>query len=57
MSNGLRFTDAFKHDAVVQFVERSYAVGEVVERPKPSTKSLHTWKAQFLNQHAYETLN
>ncbi|NRB19487.1 MAG: transposase [Rhodobacteraceae bacterium] len=32
MSKGMRFTDEFKRDAVVQVVERGYAVSEVAER-------------------------
>ena len=47
MSKGIRFTDKFKHDAVVQVVERGYAVSQVAERLGISTKSLYTWKAQF----------
>ena len=47
MSNGIRFTDEFKQDAVAQVVERGYAVSEVAERLGISTKSLYTWKAQF----------
>jgi transposase len=43
----MRFTDEFKRDAVVQVVERGYAVSEVAERLGISTKSLYTWKAQF----------
>ena len=32
MSKGMRFTDEFKRDAVVQVVERGYAVSDVAER-------------------------
>jgi transposase len=42
-----RFTDEFKQDAVVQVVERGYAVSEVAERMGISTKSIYTWKALF----------
>jgi len=47
MSNGIRFTDEFKQDAVAQVVERGYTVSEVAERLVISTKSLYTWKLQF----------
>ncbi len=47
MSKGMRFTDEFKRDAVMQVVERGYAVSEVADRLGISTKSLYTWKAQF----------
>jgi len=47
MNKGIRFTDEFKRDAVAQVVERGYAVSEVAERLRISTKSLYTWKAQF----------
>jgi transposase-like protein len=32
MNKGIRFTDEFKQDALVQVVERGYAVSEVAER-------------------------
>jgi len=48
MNKGIRFTDEFKRDAVAQVVERGYAVSEVAERLVINTKSLYTWKAQFL---------
>jgi transposase len=48
MSKGIRFTDEFKQDAAAQVVERRYAVSEVAERLRISTKSLYTWKSQFL---------
>jgi transposase len=48
MSKGIRLTDEFKQDAVAQVVERGYAVSEVAERLGISTKSLYTWKAQFV---------
>lgn len=47
MSKGMRFTDEFKRDAVMQVVERGYAVSEVADRLGISTKSLYTWRAQF----------
>jgi transposase len=47
MSKEIRFTDEFKRDAVAQVVELSYAVSEMAERLRISTKSLYTWKAQF----------
>ena len=47
MSNGIRFTDEFKQDALAQVVERGYAVSEVAEQSGISTKSLYTWKSQF----------
>jgi transposase len=47
MSKGMRFTDEFKWDAVMQVVERGYAVSEVADRLGISTKSLYTWRAQF----------
>ena len=45
--SGIRFTDEFKRDAVVQVVDRGYSVAEVLERLGISTKSLYTWKTQF----------
>lgn len=47
MSGRVRFSEAFKKDAVSQIVDRGYAVKEVAERLGISTKSLYTWKAQF----------
>ncbi len=47
MGKGIRFTDEFKRDAVVQVVERGYVVGGVAERPGIGTKSVCTWKAKF----------
>jgi transposase len=47
MSGRIRFTEAFKRDAVSQIVERGYSVRDVAERLGISTKSLYTWKAQF----------
>lgn len=47
MNKGIRFTDAFKPDAVAQVVESVYSVSEVAERLGISTKPLYTWKAQF----------
>jgi len=47
MSSQNRFTDVFKRDAVVQIVDRGYAVSEVAKRLGVSTKSLYTWKSQF----------
>ena len=46
MNKGIRFTDAFKPDAVAQVVESVYSVSEVAERLGISTKPLYTWKAQ-----------
>ncbi len=40
MNKGIRFTDEFKQDAVVQVAERGYAVSEVAERLGIRTKSL-----------------
>jgi len=48
MSGQIRYRDDFKRDAVSQVVERGYSVREVAERLGISTKSLYTWKAQFL---------
>lgn len=47
MKMGNRFSDAFKKDAVMQVVDRGYAVKEVAARLGISTKSLYTWKAEF----------
>ncbi len=47
MSKGMRLTDEFKRDAVMQVVARGYAVSEVADRLGISTKSLYTWRAQF----------
>ena len=47
MRKGLRSTDEFKLNAVMQVVERGYVVSEVAEWLWISTKSLYTWKAQF----------
>ena len=47
MNKGIRFTDEFKQDAVEQVVERGYAVSEVAERLRISTKSLYAWRSQF----------
>ncbi|MEP3846163.1 MAG: transposase [Paracoccaceae bacterium] len=41
MSLGIRFTEECKRDAVVQVVERGYAVNELAERLGSSTKSQH----------------
>ena len=46
--SGIRFTDEFKRDAVAQVVDRGYSVAEVSEHLGISTKSLYTWRAQFL---------
>lgn len=48
MSKGIRFIDQFKQDAVAQVVERGSAVSEVANRLGISTKSLYTWKVQFM---------
>lgn len=48
MNKGIRLRDEFLRDAVVQVVERGYAVSEVAERLGMSTKSLYTWKAEFV---------
>ena len=47
MKTGNRFSDAFKKDAVMQVVDRGYAVKEVAARLGISTKSLYTWRAEF----------
>lgn len=47
MKTGNRFSDAFKKDAVMQVVDRGYAVKEVAARLGISTKSLYTWKAEL----------
>jgi|TARA_B110000196_G_C20633361_1_gene425071 transposase len=45
--SGMRFSDDFKKDAVLEIVDRGYSVRDVADRLGISTKSLYTWKAQF----------
>jgi transposase len=47
MKTGQKFSDAFKKDAVLQVVDRGYAVKEVAALLGIITKSLYTWKAVF----------
>jgi len=49
MSEGIRVTDEFKQDAVLQVLECVRALSVVAERLGISTKSLYTWKAHFSN--------
>lgn len=48
MSRQIRFSDEFKKDAVSQVVDRGYSVSDVADRLGVSTKSIYTWKAQFV---------
>ena len=48
MSGQIRYSDAFKIDAVAQVTERGYSVKEVAERLGIRTKSLYIWMAKFL---------
>ena len=47
MGTGIRYTDAFKRDAVTQVKERGYSVKDVFGRLGISTKSMCDWFKQF----------
>ena len=47
VSGQIRYSKAFKIDAVAQVTERGYSVKDMAERLGISTKSLYTWMAQF----------
>jgi transposase len=47
MTKGIRYTEEFKRDAVIQVTDRGYSVKEVSVRLGISTKSLYDWIKQF----------
>ncbi len=47
MGTGIRYTDEFKRDAVVQVKERGYSVKDVSGRLGISTKSMYDWIKVF----------
>ena len=47
VSGQIRYSNAFKIDAVAQVTQRGYSVKDMAERLGISTKSLYTWMAQF----------
>jgi transposase len=47
MSEGIRYTEEFKKDAVSQVTDRGYSVKELSDRLGISTKSLYDWIKQF----------
>lgn len=43
MGTGIRYTDAFKQEAVSQITNHGYGVADVAKRLGVSTKSLYKW--------------
>lgn len=47
MGTGIRYSDEFKQEAVIQVILHSYGVSDVASRLGISTKSLYEWMQQY----------